>query len=196
MTEFYLIITLSYLLGSIPFGLLIGKLGSNIDIRKYGSGNIGATNVLRTMGKKQAIITLLLDMFKGVLAILMVKYFIGGKDLHLLYYTAFAAIIGHIFPVWLMFRGGKGVATTAATITLLSPYVGLMTIFTWIITFFISRISSLSAIIATIMLPIYAYWFAPSQPDLYIFCFAVSLIVLIRHSANIQRIIRGKEQKL
>ncbi|MBN9542996.1 MAG: glycerol-3-phosphate 1-O-acyltransferase PlsY [Alphaproteobacteria bacterium] len=188
----YIIFLYSYLIGSIPFGLIIARVFAGKDIRKEGSGNIGTTNVLRTVGKKSALLTLLLDGIKGVIAILITQILFKYHPYDV-YLSGFAAIIGHMFPIWLKFKGGKGVATSAFVLLYINPILGLTTIGTWIIVFYLSRISSLSAIVAAALSPVYAITMFTSE-DLPIFCFVISSLVLVKHASNFKRIIRGEEK--
>ena len=194
---------LAYLIGSIPFGLLLTKAVGLGDIRTIGSGNIGATNVLRTGNKKLALLTLLLDMGKGSAAVLL-GYALGGG-----YIVGLFVILGHIFPVWLKFKGGKGVATAFGVLLIVSPWVALAGFVTWAITFMLTRISSLSAIVAFALAPAYAYfllhftlslpipnwpfWQGATYSSLYIG--AISMLIIAKHHANIRRLIAGTEPR-
>jgi len=194
-----------YLLGSIPFGLVLTRLAGLGDIRKIGSGNIGATNVLRTGRKDLAILTVLLDASKagfaawlaGELAPQADIFFNGiftNAALVASLVAGTAAIIGHNFPVWLKFKGGKGVASTFGFILVMSPQVALMALATWLLFAFCFRYSSLSAIAAAILTPIYAYFFGGEIETT--FYTGIALLVLIRHHANIRRLIKGEESKI
>ncbi len=180
-----------YLLGSIPFGLVLCRLFGYGDIRAIGSGNIGATNVLRTGNKFLAVLTLILDSSKGLIAVLIAAYFF---DKHAMFGAALGAVLGHNFPVWLKFKGGKGVATTLGTFIALSPVVGLACCATWLVTAAISRISSLSALIALAMAPIYVVSFG--NPHQVYLVGLLSLLGWIRHHANITRLLNGTEPKI
>jgi len=179
-----------YLLGSIPFGLLISRLGGHGDIRKIGSGNIGATNVLRTGNKKLAAATLLLDALKGSAAVLVLAQFGPLPALA----AGFGAVLGHNFPVWLGFKGGKGVATTLGVLIAASWPVGVLACLTWLVTALIFRISSLSALVALVLSPVYAYWL--NGRDLAVLAGLLALLSLIRHHENIARLLRGQEPKI
>ena len=187
----YLYYILAYLSGTIPFGLLIGKM-YGIDIRTAGSGNIGATNVKRLIGKTPAIITFLLDGLKGFIPVVIAK--ISGLDENCILIIGFCAILGHIFPVWLKFKGGKGVSTAIVTYFATSPLLGLSISITWVVVFKISKISSLSAILAFIFAPIYAYLIG--NFNLFIFSIFVSSLILIRHKENIHRLLNNAENKV
>jgi len=181
-----------YLIGSIPFGLILTKLGGYGDIRAIGSGNIGATNVLRTGNKKLALATLILDSLKGAVAVGLAHYF---ADFNIALIAGFAALVGHLFPVWLRFKGGKGVATTLGTLLALKPIVGVAACGIWLLTALITRYSSLSAIIAVLLTPFVAHFLYGDQ---YLdgFCGFVALLVVMKHRANIERLVRKEEPKI
>lgn len=191
MADFLLFI-FSYFIGSIPFGLIFVKLAGKGDVRDIGSGNIGATNVLRTGSKKLAIFTLLADALKGAIPILISKYL--EIDLITQCTIGGLAILGHIFPIWLKFKGGKGIATAAGAYLALCPIIGILTLTTWGITAKIGRISSLSALIAFFMAPIYSC-FLVNRTDLMVFTIVVYFIITYTHRDNIKRLIAGKESK-
>lgn len=179
-----------YLLGSIPFGLVLTRLAGYGDIRRIGSGNIGTTNVLRTGNKALALATLILDSGKGALAVLIAKQF--GPDPAVL--AAGGSILGHTFPVWLGFKGGKGVATTLGVLLALAWPVGVAACATWLVVALLFRYSSLSALVALGLSPVYAWVLAgPQVAELALF---VAVLVYIRHAANIRRLIRGEESKI
>lgn len=180
-----------YLLGSIPFGLVLCYSFGYGDIRKIGSGNIGATNVLRTGNKFLALLTLLLDSSKGLIAVLIAAAFF---DKHAMFGAALGVVLGHNFPVWLKFKGGKGVATTLGTFIALSWPVGLACCATWLVVALASRISSLSALVALAMAPIYVAAFGDHK-QVYLFGL-ISLIGWIRHRPNIERLLKGEEPKI
>lgn len=180
-----------YLLGSIPFGLVLTRLAGYGDIRKIGSGNIGATNVLRTGNKPLALATLLLDSGKGAIAVGLAWY-LGGVTLAAI--AGGAAFLGHCYPVWLKFKGGKGVATFLGTLLAIAWPVGLACCGTWLIAAALSRISSLSALVAAALGPLYAYFLAgPDQAWMALFC---TVLIFIRHRPNIERLIAGTEPKI
>jgi len=186
---------LAYLLGSIPFGLVLTRLAGLGDIRTIGSGNIGATNVLRTGRKDLALATLLLDGGKGAVAVLLARWL--APDLIMV--AAVASILGHLFPVWLSFKGGKGVATTLGAWIALSPVVGIAACLTWLLIAALFRISSLSALVAITFAPAYA-WFAGQQgwslPGLWLPGIALAAMVIYRHHANIARLLKGEEPRI
>jgi glycerol-3-phosphate acyltransferase PlsY len=179
----------AYLAGSIPFGLIFTRLGGKGDIRKIGSGNIGATNVLRTGSKLLAVLTMLCDAGKGAAAVLVAGYY-GETAVTV---AAIAAMVGHIFPVWLGFRGGKAVATAGGILLALAWPVGLAVLLTWLAVAIATRYSSLAALVAAALGPLYAYFFAPGA-----IATTVVLLVLIvyRHKENIERLMAGTESKI
>lgn len=194
-----------YLLGSIPFGLVLCFLAGLGDIRKIGSGNIGATNVLRTGRKDLALLTVLLDASKaGIAAWVAGKLvpetstmFLGimtQTNLLAALVAGSCAVLGHNFPVWLKFKGGKGVASAFGFILVISPLVALMAFGTWLVMAIISRYSSLSAITAAVLTPLYAF-FVDGEVQT-IFFTLIALLVLFRHHANISRLIKGTESKI
>ena len=189
--ETLLSLVLGYLCGTIPFGLILTKSAGLGDIRSIGSGNIGATNVLRTGNKKVAALTLLLDALKGTLPALLMGWLFGPQAAIL---AGLAAFFGHLFPMWLGFKGGKGVATTIGVLFGLYWPLGLVFIAVWIIMALLFRISSLSALAASALSPIAAY--AASRSDLILPAAIMAVAVFITHRANIKRILRGEEPRL
>jgi acyl phosphate:glycerol-3-phosphate acyltransferase len=188
-----------YLLGSIPFGILATKLGGAGDLRAIGSGNIGATNVLRTGRKDLALITLVGDGGKGALAVLVAWLITrdGTTEAQALL-TALAggsAFLGHLFPVWLKFKGGKGVATFFGTLLAAAWPVGLAAGATWIAMAFLFRISSLSALTAAALAPIYVYVFGWPDPIAALALF-MGVLIYIRHHENIRRLLKGQEPRI
>jgi len=181
---------LGYLLGSIPFGLVLTRLAGLGDIRKIGSGNIGATNVLRTGNKFLAALTMVLDIGKGAAAALVAFAF--APELAPL--AALATVLGHMFPVWLRFRGGKGAATALGVFLALSWPVGLCAFVTWLAVLFTTRISSLSALVAALLSPAFAWYFA--DPQVTGVATILAVLVIIRHKDNIGRLRRGAESKI
>ena len=185
-----IVAVLGYLLGSIPFGLLLTRMAGLGDIRQIGSGNIGATNVLRTGNKKLALATLLLDGAKGAVAVLVARAVY--PDLAVI--AGAAAFIGHIFPVWLKFKGGKGVATALGTWLALAWPIGVLACLTWLIVALLFRYSSLSALLAVALAPVYAIWLG--TPALIWFGIGVAVLCWIRHHENIRRLLKGEEPKI
>ncbi len=186
-----LVALLAYLLGSIPFGVLITRALGLGDLRGIGSGNIGATNVLRTGNKGAAAATLVLDALKGAAAVLIARAF-AGETAALL--AGFAAFLGHLFPVWLGFRGGKGVATFLGVLLALAWPVGLIACATWALTAAASRISSLAALVAAVTAPI---WLALLGPPGSVWVgLGMAALVALRHRANIARLRAGTEPRI
>ncbi len=189
-----------YLLGSIPFGVLATRLGGMGDIRKIGSGNIGATNVLRTGRKDLALITLLGDGGKGLAAVMIARALLAveGRDAAATYacLAGGAAFLGHLFPVWLRFKGGKGLATGGGVMLAAAWPVGLMAAVTWLAMAFLFRISSLAALTAAALAPLFV--FATDQEPIAKLQLAVfmAVLVFVRHAANIRRLLRGEEPRI
>lgn len=190
-TENILALVLGYILGSIPFGLLIAHFAGHGDIRDIGSGNIGATNVLRTGSKKLAIFTLLLDMGKAAAAALLAAHFFGFVPSLI---AGGAALFGHCYPVWLKFKGGKGVATYFGVLIAVSWKIALVAFIIWIVSALLTRMVSLSGIIASVAVPIAAYFMG--YPKIAMLCAVLGAIIILRHSENIGRILAGTEPKI
>ena len=194
----------AYLIGSVPFGLILTKLAGYGDIRSIGSGNIGATNVLRTGNKKLALATLILDGGKGAFAVEIAKWAVIWVSINtqnsyyevslLPFIAGFVAILGHIFPVWLKFKGGKGVATALGTLLVAVPCAGLIACGFWIATAVIFRMSSLAALTAMIAGAIAAYLIYGAAPEL--ITLIIAAIVWARHKDNIRRLLKGEEPKI
>ena len=198
LTVFFLF---GYFMGSIPFGLLLTKISGLCDIRIVGSGNIGATNVLRTGNKKIALLTLILDGTKGALAIYIVSIsqnfieFDLTNNINLFQsLVAVSAVIGHCFPIWLKFKGGKGVATGFGTIIFLNIYVGVIALLIWLSIAKLYRISSLSALISYLFIPISMFFFT-SEKSFFIASVLISSICYLQHRENIKRLLNGSEAK-
>ena len=186
------VILLAYLLGSIPFGVVITKLMGLGDIRQIGSGNIGATNVLRTGNKAAALATLVLDGAKGAVAVLIAKAMTGQDDAAQL--AALASFLGHLYPIWLRFQGGKGVATFLGTLLALSWPVGLAVCASWALAAALFRMSSLAALIAAAGSGAWAVIFGQGQ--MLILVLVLTYLIILRHRANIARIKAGTEPKI
>ena len=180
-----------YLLGSIPFGLLIARATGQGDIRKIGSGNIGATNVLRTGRKDIAFITLLLDAGKAGIAALVFNHFFGAP---IGFFAGAAALIGHCFPIWLKFKGGKGVATFFGALLATAWPIGLIAGAIWLACAFITRISSLSALAAAGSAPLIAL--IMGYPHVAMMAAVMAIIIYVRHAENIGRILQGTESRI
>jgi glycerol-3-phosphate acyltransferase PlsY len=187
---YYAAAAVGYLLGSIPFGLILTRAAGLGDIRRIGSGNIGATNVLRTGNKGLAAATLLLDGGKGAAAVLLAA--LWGPDMAIM--AGGGAMIGHMFPVWLRFRGGKGVATGLGIILALAWPVGLIAAAVWLAAAFLFRYSSLAALLGSAAAPIAAWFLADRQKAGFMLILAV--LVWIRHHANIRRLLAGTEPRI
>ena len=187
--DVFLIGMISYLMGSIPFGLLLTKIFIKKDIREIGSGNIGATNVLRTGNKTIGYITLILDILKAVAPVIYVKIFYQD----FLYISSLCTFLGHVFPVWLKFKGGKGVATYVGILFAINFNLGLIFTFSWFITFFISRYSSLSSLIGAASIPIYLLIL--TQFDQVIFFTIMFVLIFFTHRENIKRLKNKEETK-
>jgi glycerol-3-phosphate acyltransferase PlsY len=198
-----LTLLLAYLAGSIPFSLLIGRWVGGIDLRQHGSGNVGATNVGRVLGWKWGVVALILDALKGVAptGLLPLLYNGPGRG-HLAVGCGVCAILGHMFPCWLKFRGGKGVATSLGVVSMLAPQAALAAFITFAICFAISRIVSLSSMLAGIVFAISEMLILRLQPfteqnwSLGLFSIVVPLLIIVRHRANIGRLLRHEEKRL
>lgn len=186
-----LVAVLSYLLGSIPFGVVITRMLGLGDLRTIGSGNIGATNVLRTGHKGAAAATLLLDAAKGAVAVLVARGLVGADAAQV---AGLFAFLGHLFPVWLDFRGGKGVATFLGTLLALAWPVGLAACATWAATAALTRYSSLSALVAAVLAPVWALAFGRGAMVALVILLAA--LVVLRHTANIARLRAGTEPRI
>jgi glycerol-3-phosphate acyltransferase PlsY len=182
-----------YLAGSIPFGVIVSRAMGVPDPRSYGSGNIGATNVLRSGHRIAALLTLAGDAGKGWAAVLVAR--MAGSSEELLAIVAVAAFLGHVFPVWLRFRGGKGVATAAGVLIALDWRLGLAVTVAWLIIAVATRYSSLASIGAALMAPVAAWYFAGVGPVLGAVA-AMSLVLLARHRDNIGKLLRGEESRI
>ena len=182
---------IGYLLGSVPFGLVIARLLGLGDLRKIGSGNIGATNVLRTGNRPAALATLILDSFKGAIAVLIARW-LAAEDAAQL--AGLMAFLGHCFPIWLGFKGGKGVATFLGLLLGLAFPLGLAACATWAAGAALTRISSASALLAAALAPVWAWGLG--YPSMVMLCLVLAAIVWGRHHANIRRILKGEEPRI
>ena len=187
--ELFLIILVSYLFGSIPFGLVLTKIFLKKDIRKIGSGNIGATNVLRAGNKILGYSTLALDILKAVLPILYIKFFMNDY----LYISALSIFIGHVFPIWLKFKGGKGVASYLGILCCLDIFTALIFGVVWISVFILFKFSSLSSLLASLTIPIFQFFYN-SNSDYY-FYFMMFILIFFTHRENIKRLRNNTESK-
>ena len=187
--ELILSIIISYLMGSIPFGLILTKIFLKKDIREIGSGNIGATNALRTGNKALGYSTLILDILKAILPVIYVKIFYED----FLYVASLCAFLGHVFPIWLKFQGGKGVATYVGILFAINIYFGIIFTISWFVTFFISKYSSLSSLVGTASIPIYLLIL--SQFEQVIFFTIMFVLIFFTHRENIKRLKNKEETK-
>lgn len=194
-----LTLAIAYLLGSIPFGYILVRLFRKEDIRTTGSGNIGATNVVRSGAKGLGILTLLLDLLKGVAAVLIARHLAPGtpgfpSDLAVL--AGVAAVLGHIFPVWLGFKGGKGVATALGVFLALAPFAALCSLGVFIAVFSFTRYVSLASILAAVFLPLFAMLLMTDRSPIFIGgVIFLALLVIAKHRANIARLMSGTENR-
>lgn len=201
MNELFLII-LAYLLGSIPTSLIISRTQFNIDIRDYGSGNAGATNTFRVLGSRWGSIVMFLDVLKGILAVklaLLLPFYTENEFARTNFQIGLglAAVLGHIFPVWADFRGGKGVATLFGLIIAISPFTALGCVGVFLIVLFLTRFVSLSSILASMAFPVFILVIFNVENDAYrIFAIAVALLVVLTHQKNIGRLLSGSENKV
>ena len=198
-----LFLTFGYFVGSIPFGLILAKAYGLGDIRKIGSGNIGATNVLRTGNKKIALMTLLLDGIKGAFAIFITREVFNYEILtnlinDIIFFecvVGVAAIIGHCFPIWLKFKGGKGVATGFGIILCFDLLVGILSLITWLLIIKLFKVSSLSALVSYFFIPIFIFLNSPEN-NIFISSIIISCICFFKHKENIKRLFTGSEPKI
>ena len=187
--EIFLTFLVSYLMGSIPFGYILTKIFLKKDIREIGSGNIGATNALRTGNKSIAYLTLTLDVLKAVIPLLFIK--INYPDL--IHVSALSLFIGHVFPIWMKFKGGKGVATYVGILFCLNLNLGILFIFSWLIIFFISKYSSLGSILSSLIIPIFIFF--NSNYEIEYFFIIMFVFILYTHRENVKRLINKEESK-
>ena len=187
--DIYLIGIISYLMGSIPFGFILTKIFLKKDIREIGSGNIGATNVLRTGYKSIGYLTLVLDILKAIVPVIYVKIFYQEY----LYVSSLCAFLGHVFPIWLKFKGGKGVAAYVGILFALNIYFGIIFTISWFITFFISKYSSLSSLVAAASIPI--YFIILTQFNQVVFFTIMFVLIFFTHRQNIKRLKNKEETK-
>jgi acyl phosphate:glycerol-3-phosphate acyltransferase len=183
---------LGYLLGSIPFGILVTRVMGLGDLRQIGSGNIGATNVLRTGNKRAALATLVLDGGKGAVAVLLARWLVGAEDAAQV--AGFAAFIGHLYPVWLGFKGGKGVATFLGLFLALDWQVGAALCLTWVVTAAFGRVSSIAALVAAASAALWVILL--TDGSLLVLAMILTVLVYVRHSENLKRIKAGTEPKI
>lgn len=192
MTLWYLV-PLAYLMGSLSTAVIVSKLSGLPDPREQGSKNPGATNVLRLGGKKAAALTLAGDALKGLIPLLLAHYLAAPPDV--LAAVGLAAFLGHLFPVFFGFKGGKGVATALGVLSGFSGWVGLAVLATWILTAYLFRFSSLAALVAAILSPVYV-WFLLHSPVLTGAALSMALLLVSRHRSNIERLLKGEESRI
>lgn len=201
MKEFILII-LAYFIGSIPTAIIISKAFFNIDIREYGSGNMGATNTFRVLGPKFGTIVMVGDMLKGILAVslynLLPYYLTNELDrTNLMIGLGLAAVIGHIYPIWADFRGGKGVATLFGMVLAIQPIVAINCVGVFLLVLYLTRYVSLSSILAGVALPICVLWIYNEKEVFYrVFAVAVAALIVLTHQKNISRLLKGNEGRV
>ena len=195
MNLWLLTLPIAYLLGSIPFGYLLVRFVRHQDIRQVGSGNIGATNVLRSGAKGLGIATLLLDLLKGFAAVMLARH-LAPADFDLAVGAAVAAVLGHVFPVWLRFRGGKGVATALGVFLALVPMAALIALGVFLAIVLLSRYVSLASIIAAAVMPVAGIALAPTRSPVVVGGFLfLALLIIAKHHANIRRLLAGTENR-
>lgn len=201
MKEFILII-LAYFIGSIPTAIIVSKAFFNIDIREYGSGNMGATNTFRVLGPKFGTIVMIGDMLKGILAValynLLPYYLTNELDrTNLMIGLGLAAVVGHIYPIWAGFRGGKGVATLFGMVLAIQPIVAINCVGVFLLALYLTRYVSLSSILAGVALPICVLWIYNEQEVFYrVFAVAVACLIVLTHQKNISRLLKGNEGRV
>ena len=187
--DIIIICLISYLMGSIPFGFILTKIFLKKDIREIGSGNIGATNALRTGNKVLGYSTLILDILKAIIPVLYIKFYFS----EFIYISSLCVFLGHVFPLWLKFHGGKGVATYVGILFVIDIYLGLLFIFVWFFIFIISKFSSLSSLIGSISIPIYFLFL--SQFNDVLFFSIMFVLIFFTHRENIKRLKNKEETK-
>ena len=187
--DIIIICLISYLMGSIPFGFILTKIFLKKDIREIGSGNIGATNALRTGNKVLGYSTLILDILKAIIPVLYIKFYFS----EFIYISSLCVFLGHVFPIWLKFHGGKGVATYVGILFVIDIYLGLLFTFVWFFTFIISKFSSLSSLIGSISIPIYFLFL--SQFNDVLFFSIMFVLIFFTHRENIKRLKNKEETK-
>ncbi len=185
----FLILFISYLIGSIPFGFLLTKIFLKKDIREIGSGNIGATNALRTGNKLIGYSTLILDISKAVILLLIIKF----NFFEYLFISSIAVFLGHVFPIWLKFKGGKGVAAYVGILFCINIYLAIIFIIVWLVVFVISKYSSLASMVASLLVPLSSYFLLNDIN--YYFYIILFLLILITHRENIKRLKNNTESK-
>lgn len=204
MTPWFPVLALAYLLGSIPFGYLLVRFFRKQDIRVTGSGNIGATNVVRSGAKGLGILTLLLDLAKGLAAVLIARQFAPFLPAHpsaipsaLAVAAGVFAVLGHVFPVWLGFRGGKGVATALGVFLGIAPWAALASLAVFIVLVAVTRLVSLASLAGAALMPLFGLLTVPDRAPVFVGALIfIALVVIVKHRANIGRLLQGKENRL
>jgi len=197
-----LLIILAYLIGSIPTALIISKVFFNIDIREYGSGNMGATNTFRVLGSRFGVIVMVGDILKGMLAVALynlLPYYLTNEleRTNLMLGLGLAAVLGHIYPIWANFKGGKGVATLFGMVLAIQPVIAINCVAVFLVVLFLTRYVSLSSILAGIALPICVLWIYNEKEIFYrVFAVAVSALIILTHQKNISRLLKGNEGRV
>ncbi len=194
MLEVLIVIVVAYLIGSLSFAVILSRVSGLPDPRSYGSGNPGATNVLRSGRKAVAALTLLGDALKGAVAVLLAQWAtqVWGLPSYAPALAGLAAFVGHLWPVFFGFKGGKGVATALGLLMALNPWLGLACAASWLLVFLLTRVSSLSALVAAGLAPVYVWWLSGQGVDT-LAILGVALLIFWRHKANIGRLLRGEE---
>ncbi|MFN0006692.1 MAG: glycerol-3-phosphate 1-O-acyltransferase PlsY [Planctomycetota bacterium] len=197
----WLIIAIAYLLGAVPFGLLIAKRVSGIDLRQFGSGNIGTSNAVRAMGRRWGFVVFLLDFLKGFLPVLACYGLVADQELHLLQVlTGTAAVLGHCYPIYLAFRGGKGVATGCGAIVAINPFIFVSGGVVWLITRVTTRYAGLASIMMGITFPVATWVFdrytGRARPELLVGSTLLTILILVRHRSNMMRMLKGTEPRI
>jgi glycerol-3-phosphate acyltransferase PlsY len=193
MVDGLIVVAVAYLLGSVPFGVVVARRSGGVDLRRVGSGNIGATNVLRAVGRGAAALTLLGDIGKGALAVGLARW--AGLAPSFVAAAAMAAVVGHLYPVWVGFRGGKGVATTFGVVLAAMPAVGVWSLAIWVATAAAFRYSSLAALVATAAMPPLA-WLTDGRPAMLGLSVVLTAAIFVRHRDNLRRLREGTERKI
>jgi len=190
---FYFLLAFAYAVGGVPFGLLLGRFFADTDVRELGSGNIGATNVNRVLGRKLGAATLLTDMLKGVVCVVLARILLG--DIVSAAWVGFFAFLGHCFPVYLQFKGGKGVATAFGVAASLTFIPALIALVIWVVVVRISKVSALGSLVACVTLPVTSYYFTGNMTLSFLYGLMVALVV-VRHKDNIRRLRQGAENSM
>jgi glycerol-3-phosphate acyltransferase PlsY len=188
------LVAAAYLVGSVPFGVLVARRVAGVDPRQAGSGNIGAANVLRTSGRAAGALTLLLDAAKGAAPALVARHLDAPPGV--LAATGLAAIAGHVFPVWLRLRGGKGVATACGAFLVMTPVAAGAAVVAWVVTFGLWRVASLASLVASAFLPAFVFLYDRDRPALVVVALVTMVLIVHRHRGNLRRLVEGKEGRL